>query len=128
MELRQSNVAGLALDRIEAAKHAPFVAEYKTRANSFPAILVQSGLAQAIGFLRAKAGRRENDLERAYAMYLQDLQDVTRAGWAQLAQDPEAFYRDIVSADLGRYRRLTRAVLDASVWLKSLAQANLKQG
>jgi CRISPR-associated protein Cmr5 len=125
MKLRQSDVAARALVCIEGVANLSCRAEYRTRANSFPTMVAQSGLAQAFGFLLAKsAGPRE--LGEAYRIYTHDLVAVVRAGWPDLAaRDPDAFYGLVVQADLSRYRRLTRATLDAALWLKRLAQAKL---
>jgi CRISPR-associated protein Cmr5 len=125
MKLRQSEVAARALVCIEAAAGLPCRAEYRTRANSFATMVAQSGLAQAFGFLLAKR-ESPGDLGRAYDAYTRDLVAVVGAGWPDLAaQDPDAFYDLVVRADLGQYRRLTRATLDAALWLKRLAQAKL---
>ena len=129
MKLRQSDIAQEAYDRIESLKTdalRDIREEYKTRANRFPAMVVQSGLAQAMGFLRAKADPKGSSLGRAYARYLEDLVKVAHRGWPALKGDSEAFYRDVTSADLARYRRLTQLVLDASVWMKSLAHTGLR--
>jgi CRISPR-associated protein Cmr5 len=123
MKLRQSEMAARALVCIEAAAGLPRRAEYRTRANSFPTMVAQSGLAQAFGFLLAKSS--PDDLG-AYDVYTRDLVAVVGAGCPDLAaQDPDAFYDLVVRADLGQYRRLTRATLDAALWLKRLAQAKL---
>ena len=125
MKLRQSEVAARALVCIENAANLSYRAEYRTRANSFPTMVAQSGLAQAFGFLLAKKNSLD-DLGRAYDVYTRDLVAVVRAGWPDLeAQDPDNFYCSVVQADLGQYRRLTRATIDAALWLKRLAQAKL---
>jgi CRISPR-associated protein Cmr5 len=124
MKLRQSEMAARALVCIENAANLSYRNEYRTRANSFPTMVAQSGLAQAFGFLLAK--KRSPDDLGAYDVYTRDLIAVVGAGWPDLAaQDPDAFYDLVVRADLGQYRRLTRATLDAALWLKRLAQAKL---
>jgi len=126
MKLRQSEVAARALVCIENAANLSYRAEYRTRANSFPTMVAQSGLAQAFGFLLAKKQGGPHDLRLAYNVYTRDLVAVVHAGWPDLeAQDPDHFYCLVVQADLGQYRRLTRATLDAALWLKRLAQAKL---
>lgn len=125
---RQSLVASEALQCIERVQGRGYRAEYRTRANSFPTMIVQSGLAQAYGFLLAKRKDGNGSLAEAYGAYLADVLRVARAGWRGLPEQPDEFYKQLVSADLRSYRRMARALLDAALWLKMLAQAHLQQG
>lgn len=79
---------------------------------------MQAGLAQALGFLRAKAGDAGGG-ENAYRRYLNDLAAVVGA------TDGEALQQQAIAAPLPAYRQLTRQVLAAAGWLKRFGQAYL---
>lgn len=122
MQLRQTEVAKRALECVSQAQaDAHTFAEYGTRANSFPTMIIQAGLAQALGFLRAKSGT-DNPLSRAYFRYYDDLVSLARVSVTDLPEGRDAFYERVISAELGEYRRLTQAVLDGAVWLKRIYQ------
>jgi len=88
--------------------------EYKARADNFPVLVLQAGLAQAVGFMRAKAAK-----SAAYETYLDDL--------ARILGLPrgEALQQRAISAGLPDYRQLTRDTLAAAGWLKRFGQAYL---
>lgn len=88
--------------------------EYKSRADSFPVMVLQSGLAQAIGFLHAKSKN-----ERAYATYLADLASVL--GHA----DAKALHRKVLDASLPEYRHLSHEVLEVAALIKRFGQTEL---
>lgn len=128
MQLRQSKVAGEALARINAvAKSADIVHEYKSRASNFPAMVLQSGLAQAVGFLQAKSGGA-GLLGQAYRRYLEDLAGVMHAGDGALPDRAQALCDQIMGAGLADYRRMSYLAIDAASWLKRMAQAHLRNG
>jgi CRISPR-associated protein Cmr5 len=83
--------------------------DYKTRADSFPTFVMQAGLAQAVGFLKAKGD--------VYTRYLNDLSHVLGKS------DAKDFYKEVIAAELSEYRLLTRQALAAAGWLKRMAQA-----
>ncbi len=126
MQLRQSQLAEQALLCLERVKHLEYFAEYGTRANSFPSMVVQVGLAQALGFLRAKSGANNSRLERAYRQYYEDLVTLARIPMPNAPSDGDAFYSWVVALELGDYRRATQAILDGGVWLKRIYQGTEK--
>ena len=125
MQLRQSAVAQKALECLDRAKSEEYFEEYGTRANSFPSMVIQVGLAQSLGFLLAKSGSNSS-LERAYQRYYLDLVLLARVAVPELPQDSDSFYRWVLKAELAGYRRLTQAVLDGGVWLKRIYQGTNK--
>lgn len=113
---RGQRMASIALEKVEqAAKDTPIRKDYKTRAMGFPALVMQSGLAQAIGFLRSKSGTPSN----AYARYLADLAVVMGK------VDAKTLHEAVIQAPIPDYRYLTRDALDAAAWLKRFAQTLL---
>lgn len=98
--------------------------EYKSRADGFPVMVMQAGLAQALGFLLAKSGR---SLDNGYGRYLHDLAAVLRAGGATTAGSGEALHGAAIHAALAEYRLLTREALAAAAWLKRMAQAHIRK-
>ncbi|MCE5360045.1 type III-B CRISPR module-associated protein Cmr5 [Candidatus Igneacidithiobacillus taiwanensis] len=128
MILRQSAIAAHAIECVQRAQDDPKIfAEYGTRANSFPSMIVQVGLAQALGFLRAKSGDNTS-LAKAYNRYYTDLFELTRIAIPDAPEDPDRFYHHVLRAELGEYRRLSQTILDASVWLKRIYQGTDKRG
>lgn len=115
-QTRDQRMAGKALVRVkDAAKDDAFAKKYRSRAMSFPAMVLQSGLVQAVGFLRAKSGGTVRGDE--YGQYLDDLAHVVGKDSGQALLD------DAVRLGLGDYRLLTREALDAAAWLTRMTQA-----
>ncbi|MCM8611294.1 type III-B CRISPR module-associated protein Cmr5 [Accumulibacter sp.] len=88
--------------------------EYKARADNFPVLVLQAGLAQAVGFMRAKAAKSP-----AYERYLGDLAEILGMAGG------EALQQRAIDAGLPDYRQLTRDTLAAAGWLKRFGQAYL---
>ncbi len=113
---RSQRQAEKALAAIEALRTAPKKErkEYKARADNFPVLVLQAGLAQAVGFMRAKAAK-----SAAYQSYLDDLARIL-----ELASG-EALQQRAIDVPLPDYRQLTRETLAAAGWLKRFGQAYL---
>lgn len=113
---RDQRMAGTALTRVqEAATDPAFRKKYRSRAMSFPAMVLQAGLAQSTGFLLAKSGGKVRGDE--YGQYLDDLAQVTGH------PDGKALAKRAIDEDVAGYRLLTRDVLDAAGWIKRMSQA-----
>ena len=87
------------------------VKEYRTLVLNFPTMILQSGLAQAIGFLRAK-GKEEHLLLLAHIAEL-------------LGENKDSLHKKILEADLSHYQLLSRQDLEAASSLKRYTQALL---
>ena len=87
------------------------VKEYRTLALNFPTMILQSGLAQAIGFLQAK-GKEEHLLLLAHIAEL-------------LEENKDSLHKKILEADLSHYQLLTRQAIEAASGLKRYTQALL---
>ncbi len=87
------------------------VKEYRTLALNFPTMILQSGLAQAIGFLQAK-GKEEHLLLLAHIAEL-------------LGENKDSLHKKILEADLSHYQFLTRQTIEAASSLKRYTQALL---
>ena len=87
------------------------VKEYRTLALNFPTMILQSGLAQAIGFLQAK-GKEEHLLLLAHIAEL-------------LGENKDSLHKKILEADLSHYQLLTRKAIEAASSLKRYTQALL---
>lgn len=113
---RTQRYAGRAIERVlSVAGDAGLRREYRARALSFPAMVLQSGLAQAVGFLRAKSGD-----DAAYRCYLRHLAEVHGTA------NGNALHEAIIAAPLPAYRRLTQELLEAAALIKRYAQAEIK--
>lgn len=87
------------------------VKEYRTLALNFPTMILQSGLAQAIGFLQAK-GKEEHLLLLAHIAEL-------------LGENKDSLHKKILASDLSHYQLLTRQAIEAASSLKRYTQALL---
>ncbi len=87
------------------------VKEYRTLALNFPTMILQSGLAQAIGFLQAK-GKEEHLLLLVHIAGL-------------LGENKDSLHKKILEADLSHYQLLTRQAIEAASGLKRYTQALL---
>ncbi len=105
--------------------------DYLTRANSFPALVMQSGLVQSTGFLIAKS-QTSNDAHsdeqessakkhEAYSAYALSLAKVLGCDSIGTLHD-EA----IGQSGTADYRQLTRDVLQAATHLRCYAQIELR--
>ena len=87
------------------------VKEYRTLALNFPTMILQSGLAQAIGFLQAK-GKEEHLLLLAHIAKL-------------LGENKDSLHKKILAANLSHYQLLSRQAIEAASSLKRYTQALL---
>lgn len=104
--------------------------DYLTRAKGFPAMVMQSGLVQTIGFLVAKSTSGDakqadqadpSKKHEAYAHYASSLARVL--GYTRI----DALHRHAIGGDdAPDYRQLTRDVLLAATHLRRYAQIELK--
>ena len=113
METRNQKHARAAYDKVTAVEGQPVEKKYGALALNFPVMVLQSGLAQATGFLLAK-GKDE------HLRYLADLAAVLGEGNGQ------TFHQKIIASALEDYQLLTRRTLDAAGWFKRYAQGILK--
>lgn len=102
------------VDLIRAAKAGqPELAQkYGAIALNFPVLILQSGLAQACGFVLAK--QRQEHLR-----YLDDLAAVLGE------KNGGALHARVIASSLPDYMHLTRCTLDAAGWFKRYAQGVL---
>jgi CRISPR-associated protein Cmr5 len=111
---RTQHYAEKALNKINDIKNKSDSKEYKSRCDNFPVMVMQSGIAQAVGFMLAK-GTGGN----AYSQYLNDLASVMGE------KNGKDFHAKIIAAQIPDYRRLTRETLNAAGWFKRFGQAYL---
>lgn len=124
---RSQHYAKTALDCVDKIKgNEQLRDEYKSRADNLPVMVMQAGLAQALGFLLAKSTDKENH-KTAYGYYLDDLAKVVQAGGAGSFASGDVLQRHVITAPLSEYRRLTHETLAAAGWLKRLSQAYIKK-
>ena len=110
--IRSQKYAQRALGLIQKVKDDnKQVKEYRTLALNFPTMILQSGLAQAIGFLQAK-GKEEHLLLLAHIAEL-------------LGENKDSLHKKILEADLSHYQLLTRQAIEAASSFKRYTQALL---
>lgn len=114
MNIRTHQYAERAYPLVEKMQQNTLEAKYRTLALNFPTMIMQSGLAQAIGFLLAKG----KDEHKVFLFHIAKLQDY---------QDAEQFHAAILKSSITEYQLLTRKSLDATAWLKRYTQALLKK-
>jgi CRISPR-associated protein Cmr5 len=119
MQTHPQQHANLAWDKVAAIKQTAMAADYKRQANRFPALVLQSGLAQALGFVLAKG----SDGQKRFLGDLCAVLSTVHGG----ATDPIQRAHDIVGADVNAYQRHTRQCLAVAVWFKRLADIELQE-
>lgn len=113
--IRTQHYAQAAYPLVAGLKNSPIAAKYRTLALAYPTMIMQAGLAQAIGFLMAKGGdEHQKLLEHLTTLLGKD--------------DKKALHTEILDANLRHYQLLTRQSLDATAWLKRYTQALLGNG
>lgn len=121
MKIRTHKYAERAYPLVALLQDDDLKAEYRTLALTFPTMIMQSGLAQAIGFLKAKAKSKEqHNLMLEHMAKLLNYVNNNQA-------DPEALYQAILASDVTQYQLLSREALEASAWLKRYTQALLEK-
>ncbi|MCS6869151.1 type III-B CRISPR module-associated protein Cmr5 [Thermus sp.] len=113
MRTRSQNWAQAAYERVRARKDWEKREEYQDMALKLPVLVRQAGLSQALAFVhsRGKEGHRAVGDDLAAVL-----------GYGNLEALAEAARR----AELLRYLRLTREVLQVAEWFKRFAQALLE--
>ncbi|WP_201549372.1 type III-B CRISPR module-associated protein Cmr5 [Psychrobacter sp. Pi2-1] len=119
MKIRTHKYAELAYPLVNDIKGASVESKYRTLALTFPSMIMQSGLAQAIGFLMAKNKEEHQALLEHIAKILNYV-DNGRG-------NPSALHQAILSSSVTKYQLLSREALDASAWLKRYTQALLEK-
>lgn len=109
MAIRSKKYAELAYPLVEKIKGTETEAKYRTLALTFPTMIMQSGLAQGIGFLMAKDEARHQKMLAHLKKLLNN----------------DNLYADILRSDITTYQKLTRDAIEASSWLKRYTQALL---
>jgi CRISPR-associated protein Cmr5 len=116
---RQQKWAKEALARVTVHVGQGDAREYRTLCMKMPVLLMQSGLVQALAFVRSRG-----EPGKAFSA------DLARVACGLAGDDPGLdLMRTAQDAeDLAVYLALTRDVLDASTWLRRFAQSELPPG
>ncbi|MDI1224022.1 MULTISPECIES: type III-B CRISPR module-associated protein Cmr5 [Acinetobacter] len=114
MQIRTHKYAELAYPLVESMQNVQFEAKYRTLALNLPTMIMQSGLAQTIGFLMAKS----KEEHRSFLDHIATLLNFNT---------PEDFHKAILKSNITQYQLLTRKSLDAASWLKRYTQALLNK-
>lgn len=119
-ETRTHAVAKTAYECVAAHRRRPKRErkEYSALAHKLPGMILQSGLAQATGFLLAK-GKDE------HCALLDDLNAVLHAAQATTTENGRELHDAVIASGLQEAVNLTRRSLEASGWIKRYAQALL---
>lgn len=117
--IRTQKYAKLAYPLVESIQNTSIEAKYRTLALTFPAMVMQSGLAQSIGFLMAKS--KDNEEHQLMLTHIATL-------LSYQGNDATSNMRQsILISDLTQYQLLTRNALEATSWLKRYTQALLEK-
>ncbi|MGP5437425.1 type III-B CRISPR module-associated protein Cmr5 [Psychrobacter alimentarius] len=114
MKIRTHKYAELAYPLVNDIKGSSVESKYRTLALTFPTMIMQSGLAQAIGFLMAKNKDEHKELLQHMAILLNEV-------------DSKSLHDKIINSSVTEYQLLSREALDASAWLKRYTQALLEK-
>jgi len=125
MSLRAQRMATTAFERVSA--RATLTTEtsrkYGALAHKLPGMILQSGLAQATGFLLAKAQGGDAD---PHTLLLDDLHAVLNANRPLGTTTATELHALVLRAPLLETLALTRAALEASSWIKRYVQGVLR--
>lgn len=116
MPNRQQELADKAYRIVNGRRGETAAKEYRSVCQSFPAMIHNSGLCQAVAFAEAK-GRSDRDEMK---MYLDDLAQM-------LGSQRDEFASLVRGAGTTEYQRLTREALAAATWLKRYAEALIER-
>ena len=121
MKIRTHKYAELAYPLVLKIQGDSVEAKYRTLALTFPSMIMQSGLAQAIGFLMAKSKKNlEHQVLLEHVAKLLKFVDNQKG-------DSDALHKAILKSSVTEYQLLSREALDASAWLKRYTQALLEK-
>lgn len=109
IDIRSKKYAELAYPLVEKIKGTETEAKYRTLALTFPTMIMQSGLAQAIGFLMAKDEAHHQKMLSHLATLL----------------NKTNLHSDILASNITDYQKITRDAIEATSWLKRYTQALL---
>lgn len=132
MQIRTQKYAEIAYPLVEAIQGNEIEAKYRTLALNFPTMILQSGLAQAIGFLMAK-GKQEHKILLSHIVVLVNKNESPDMKQACLQQTDgikkmtKDFHDKVVDSNITDYQLYTRKTIEASSWLKRYTQALLKK-
>lgn len=121
VRVRTHKYAERAYPLVNSIKGTDIEAKYRTLALTFPTMIMQSGLAQAIGFLMAKA--KDGEHHRELLSHIAKLLNYVDEGRG----NDRALHEDVLRSDVTRYQLLTRKAIEASSWLKRYTQALLEK-
>lgn len=111
MQIRTQKYAELAYPLVSAIKDSDLESKYRTLALNLPTMILQSGLMQTVGFLKAKGKKEHDELYRHLTVLLND----------------RNLHETVRQSDITKYQRLTRNAIEASSWLKRYTQALLEK-
>lgn len=100
--------------------------EYRTQALNLPTMILQSGLAQTIGFLMAKSKKDSSEVTaktQAFQKLLEHLENLLKDS----IKPNKTLHETILESDIVQYQRLTRNAIEASSWLKRYTEALLEK-
>lgn len=114
MPTLQQRLAQEAYRAVEDRRAAHAGDEYKRVCQTFPALVHNGGLCQAVAFLQSKVSDQRGQVQH----YLDDLAGV-------LGMESSVLAAHSREAEVLAYQRLTQHVLSAATWLKRYAEALL---
>ncbi len=115
MPTRQQQLARRAYDAVSQKKASPVEADYARVCMTFPALIHNSGLCQAVAFAEARDRREGNE----FGQYLNDLAVTLGIEAGQLSNRSR-------SDGVLSYQHLTQDALAAASWMKRYAESLLK--
>lgn len=118
MQTRDQQRGRVAFEHVRKAVGSNDPEGYKQYALKLPALIRQSGLAQAIAFVHAKGGEGGASLLRDLSCQMHAFKLLEKEGVAALQEG-------CLTAGLMEYQRLTREATACLVWYKRFAQSLL---
>lgn len=117
----QRDTAARAFEAVKAMRDdRELNSKFKTLCMKSPALLVQSGLAQTITFLRSRERKKGSPGEK-YAAHL------VKVLGKDDVKSLDVLQKKALEDDLTSYMELSASVQDAMIWLRRFAQVEMAQ-
>ncbi len=110
-----------AYERVMCVKGKSFESRYSTLAKKLPAMINQNGLLTTLAFLKSKGESEHEQIIGDICKYLS-----RRFGNESLSY--ESLIKRLLESDITMYLFYTQEVLSFAVWLKRIAEGELKEG
>ncbi len=109
----------IAYESVMCVKNKPFEEKYSSLVKKLPAMITQNGLLTTLAFLKSKGKDEHNEIIKNICEYLSNR-------FGEEINSYEVLIDRLLNSDMTLYLFYTREVLSFAVWLKRIAEGELK--